>query len=72
MHDGIHVEKAGIPSITICTDIFEVTAKSMASMWGAAEYPILYTRHPIADLTQEQLRERAVSMMDEIVTILTR
>lgn len=71
MHDGIHVEKAGIPSITICTDIFEITAKSMASMWGAAEYPILYTRHPIAGLTQEQLHERAESMMNQLVRIVT-
>ena len=70
MHDGIHVEKAGAPAITVCTDIFEPTAKSMATMWGAADYPVLYTRHPIAELSKEQLRERAEQMIDQIESIL--
>ena len=70
MHDGIHVEKAGTPSVTICTDIFEETAKSMAAMWGASEYPVIYTEHPISGLTRAQLRERAENMIDEIEAIL--
>ena len=55
MHDGIHIEKEGTPSITICTDVFEITAKSMAEMWGANNYQILYTEHPISELNKEQL-----------------
>ena len=70
MHDGIHAEKAGLPSVTICTDIFEITARSMAQMWGAPTYPIVLTRHPIAELNREQLRARAEDMMEEMVGIL--
>ena len=70
MHDGIHAEKAGTPSVTICTDIFEITARSMAEMWGAPTYPILLTEHPIAELTREQLRARAEDMLPEMETIL--
>ena len=71
MHDGIHAEKAGLPSVTICTDIFEITARSMAQMWGAPTYPIVLTQHPIAELNREQLRARAEEMMEEMVRILT-
>ena len=71
MHDGIHAEKAGLPSVTICTDIFEITARSMAQMWGAPAYPITLTQHPIAELNREQLRARAEEMMDEMAGILT-
>ena len=71
MHDGIHVEKAGIPAVTICTDIFTETSKAMADMWGAPEYPIVFTSHPINQLTREQLRGRAEEMLEMIVTILT-
>ena len=71
MHDGIHAEKAGLPSVTICTDIFEITARSMAQMWGAPTYPIVLTQHPIAELNREQLRARAEEMMEEMVGILT-
>ena len=70
MHDGIHAEKAGAPSVTICTDIFEITARSMAEMWGAPTYPIVLTEHPIAELTREQLRARAEDMLPEMETIL--
>jgi hypothetical protein len=71
VHDGIHVEKAGIPAVTICTDIFVETSRAMASMWGAPEYPMVFTAHPINHLTREQLRGRAEDMLDRIVAILT-
>lgn len=71
MHDGIHAEKTGIPAVTICTDIFIETSHAMADMWGAPGFPIIFTPHPLANLTREQLRKRAEGMLDEIVTILT-
>jgi hypothetical protein len=71
VHDGIHLENAGKPSATICTDIFEHTAKAMSEMWGAKDYPIIYTKHPIASLTREQLRQRAEEMMPQTISILT-
>ena len=71
MHDGIHLDKAGIPAVTICTDIFIETSRAMAQMWGAQDYPLIFTEHPISHLTREQLRQRAEEMMDQIVTILT-
>jgi hypothetical protein len=71
VHDGIHVEQAGIPAVTICTDIFTDTARAMASMWGAPDYPIIFTPHPISHLSRAQLRARAEEMLEQIVTILT-
>ncbi len=71
MHDGIHLDKAGIPAVTICTDIFIETSRAMAQMWGAPDYPLIFTEHPISHLTREQLRQRAEEMMDQVVTILT-
>ena len=71
MHDGIHLEKAGLPAITICTDIFTETSRAMASMWGAPDYPLIFTQHPISHLTRAQLRERAEAMLEQMVAILT-
>jgi hypothetical protein len=70
VHDGIHLEKAGIPTITICTDIFEITSRSMAQMWGAEGYPIIYTSHPISHLNTSELRIRAEEMLSTIEKIL--
>jgi hypothetical protein len=71
VHDGIHLEAAGIPAVTICTDIFIKTSNAMASMWGAQDYPLIFTKHPISHLTREQLRVRAEEMLAQVVSILT-
>ena len=71
MHDGIHVEKAGIPSATICTDRFIHTANAMARMWGAPDYPTIFTEHPIENLNRDQLRQRAEALAATVVSTLT-
>lgn len=71
MHDGIHLEQAGVPAITICTDIFVETSHAMAAMWGAAVYPVVFTPHPIHHLSRTQLRARAEEMLTQIERILT-
>lgn len=65
------MEKAGLPSATICTDRFIPTARGMAKMWGAEDYPTIFTEHPIENLDRSQLRERAEGLATEVVTILT-
>ena len=71
MHDGIHVEKAGIPAAVICTDRFEVTAKGMAETWGAPDFPVIYTNHPVGTLDRDGVKERAGQLADPVVAVLT-
>jgi hypothetical protein len=71
VHDGIHLEKAGIPSATICTDQFTDTALGMAKIWGAEEYPTIFTQHPIENLTRQELRGRMESLASEVAGIIT-
>jgi hypothetical protein len=65
------VEKAGIPSATICTDRFIHTASAMTKMWGAPDYPTIFTEHPIENLSREQIRSRAEKLATEVVKVLT-
>ncbi len=71
MHDGIHLEQAGVPSATICTDAFVETSRAMATMWGAPDYPVIFTEHPIDTLDKAQLRARAEAMLAQIVAVVT-
>ena len=64
------MENAGIPSATICTDRFIPTARGMAQMWGAPDYPTIYTQHPIENLTRDQLRSRAEELAPQVVKVL--
>ena len=71
MHDGIHSEKQGVPSATICTDRFIQTAGAMAKLWGADSYPTIFTEHPIGNLDREALRQRAEKLAPKIIQTLT-
>ena len=65
------MENAGIPSATICTDRFVPTAVGMAKMWGAPDYPTIFTQHPIENLSREALRARAEELAPIVVRVLT-
>ncbi len=43
----------------------------MAAMWGSPDYPVIFTPHPIAGLTAEQLNEDAKNILGSVVEILT-
>ena len=64
------MENAGIPSATICTDRFIPTAEGMAKMWGAADYPTIFTEHPIENLDRDALRSRAEELAPLVVQVL--
>ncbi len=70
MLDGILLEKAGVPSASIITDLFEVTGRAMAQQWGLPQYKFLSLPHPIAHLTEAELDRRARSITPDVVKLL--
>ena len=70
MLDGIVFEKVGIPTASIVTDVFEATGHAMAQAWGVPEYKFLAMPHPIANLTEAQLDQRAREIAPEVVKLL--
>ena len=70
MLDGILLEKESVPSASIVTDVFEVTGRAMAEQWGVPTYRFLVMPHPIANLTEAQLDQRAREIVPEVVKLL--
>ena len=70
MLDGILLEKAGVPSASIVTDVFEITGRAMAEQWGQPYYRFLAMPHPIANLSEAELDQRAREIAPEIVKLL--
>jgi hypothetical protein len=68
--DGILLERAGVPSASIVTDVFEVTGRAMAEQWGVPDYRFLAMPHPIANLTEVELDQRAREIAPEVVKLL--
>ena len=70
MLDGILLEKTGIPSASIVTDVFERTGRAMAEQWGLPRYKFLAMPHPIANLTDAELDRRAREIVPDVVKLL--
>jgi len=69
--DGVVLEAAGIPVAAIITDSFKPTADAMAALRGAPGYKYATTAHPVAVLTEDKVKERAASVLDDVVSLLT-
>ena len=69
--DGLALEDAGIPAVVVCSDAFGVTADAMAALQGSPGYRYVQIPHPVAPLEADELRQRAVAALPEIVATLT-
>jgi hypothetical protein len=70
--DGILLEKNGIPAASIVTDFFPETGQAMAQAWGLPNYKFLTMPHPIANLTEAELDQRAQEIAPKVVQLLLR
>jgi len=68
--DGILLEKHGVPSASIITDVFHATGRAMAEQWGQPNYKYLAMPHPIANLQDAELDQRAAAIVPEVVKLL--
>jgi len=59
-----------MPAASIITDVFEATGRAMAQSWGVPHYKFLAMPHPIANLTEAQLDQRAREIAPEVVKLL--
>jgi len=64
------MEKAGVPAASIVTDVFEVTGRAMAEQWGVPSYRFLVMPHPIANLTDAQLDQRAREIASDVAKLI--
>ena len=70
MLDSIVFEQNGVPSASIITEVFKVTGKAMATTWGLPDFKFIAMPHPIANLNEQQLDERAKAITPEVVKLL--
>jgi hypothetical protein len=68
--DGVALEGRGTPAAVICSDAFRGSADAIAELRGAAGYRYATTPHPVAVLTPEQVRQRALAVLPDVVALL--
>ena len=71
MHDGIELDRRGVPAAVICTDQFVASSKAQAAICGNPDYAFAVVAHPIGSLTPAELRARADAALPQVIAILT-
>jgi hypothetical protein len=56
--------------VTVCTEPFRITAEATARSYGVSEFDYVLTAHPIASLSEAQIRQRAAEIVPEVLRIL--
>ena len=70
--DGILLEMRNIPSASIITHLFENTGRAMAKQWGIPGYRFLIMEHPIANLPDDLLQQRAELIAPQVAQMLVQ
>ncbi len=70
MHDGIEIERRGVPGVAIITHRFIPTALKMTAVDGIPDYPFLIVPHPLSNLTEEELQARAAAAAPAVARVL--
>jgi hypothetical protein len=70
--DGIVLERAGVPAVSICTDAFVIPAKAMADVMGHPDFQFVTIPHPIASLGAAEIETNVRDLIADVVRILTQ
>ena len=70
MHDGLTLERRGVPTAVICTEPFVTSADAMAALGGVPDYPYVVVPHPLGSRTMGQIRELAARATPDVLGIL--
>ena len=70
MADGILLERAGVPAVSICTGSFLLPAQAMARAYGFGGFEFATVPHPIASLDSQQIEARARDVLPDVLRIL--
>lgn len=70
MADATILEKRGVPTAAVITHQFVRAANAMARRNDYPDYKYAMVPHPIGNLKPEQIRQRALEALPQIIEIL--
>jgi len=72
LHDTVWFEINGIPSVSVASEEFADAAETQAKALGMVDAKRVFVQHPIQDANDEQMREKADAIIDQVIKALTR
>lgn len=71
MHDIADLELRGIPGVFVASDEFISAAEAQSRALGFPTIKRVFTSHPIQDRTDDEMRDLADAVFDEILAAIT-
>ena len=71
MHDIVDLERRGLPGVFVATTEFVKAADAQSASLGFPTVARVFTPHPVQDRTDDELREYADKVYDQIVDAVT-
>jgi len=59
-----------MPAVPIITDVFDGAAREMAQLWGVPGFRYVTMPHPLANLTDDGIAERADALTEKVLALL--
>jgi len=72
LRDVLEFEREGRPAVLVASDVFAPAAAKQAQMLGQPAARRAFVPHPVQDRTDDELRELARSVVDELLEALRR
>jgi hypothetical protein len=71
VRDAVDLEARGIPTVAIHTEVFMNSAIAHTAAFGRPDLRFVSVEHPIAAITDGELRDRAEVIVDAVADVLT-
>ncbi|MGO2113050.1 MAG: UGSC family (seleno)protein [Pseudoclavibacter sp.] len=68
--DGLLLEQAGVPTVSITSDSFFASGRAMATVQGFPDFEFMAVPHPVASLNGDEIRGRAEQALPQVLSIL--
>ncbi|MCH8141248.1 MAG: hypothetical protein IH908_06590 [Proteobacteria bacterium] len=70
MHDTVWFEIQGTPAISVASIEFEDAAETQAKALGMEDARCVFVEHPIQDATDDEMRDKADAIVEEVIRSL--
>jgi len=70
VHDTTWFEIQGLPAVFVASTEFIDAAEKQAAMLGLPDVQRIFVPHPIQDATDEEMRDRADAVVDQVIDAL--
>jgi hypothetical protein len=70
LHDVVSFEGLGRPAVLVASSVFRDVAAAEAENLGQSALRRVFVPHPVQDRTDDEMREMAVAVADEVLAAL--